>query len=104
DSPRAVANTFGKKIEGYLDVFRTKAFRDRWGLPSLMLLTVTTSMTHMANIIDHLAKQKSGYTDRFLFKAVPLFGLSWRVPKTPLSDLLLDPWDRANGPLLLDRA
>ena len=104
DSPKAVANTFGKKIDGYLAVFKNKTFKDRWGLPNLMLLTVTTSVTHMANIIDHLAKQKSPYADRFLFKALPSFGTNWQVPKALLAELLSEPWRRVGEPFRIDGA
>ncbi|MGI0133549.1 MAG: hypothetical protein ACREBW_01135, partial [Candidatus Micrarchaeaceae archaeon] len=74
-------------------------YRSRWGIPNLLVLTVTTNVTHMHNILDYLKKltqhdQKAA--ERFLFKAKPEFGSNWRVPDV-MADILAEPWLRADG-------
>jgi len=55
----------------------------------------------MHNILDYLRKLAEYDTktaERFLFKAKPDFGSNWRVPAV-MSDLLCEPWSRADGSL-----
>ncbi len=97
-------NSFGKKILQYIDIFRDWTFRERWGLPNLMLLTVTTNANHLANLLDFLKKQHSRYAERFLFKALSEFGTNWQVPREPLTDLLTEPWMRPGDAFDISKA
>jgi hypothetical protein len=85
-------NAFGKKIAGYLQILRTRAYPGWWGIPNLHILTVTTNATHARNIIEHIQKQDdSTYAERFAFTCEPAFGENWRVPRNVLG-LLDNPW------------
>lgn len=87
-------NTFGKKLANYLDVMKHRTYKEIWGVPTLMVLTVTTNVTHMKNMMSYLHKLDPKLSERFLFKALPTFGANWRVP--PLLDML-EPWDCTQG-------
>lgn len=97
-------NTFGKKLASYLDAIRGRAYWEVWGIPSLMVLIVTTNATHMKNMMAHLQTLDPTLSERFLFKALPTFGSNWRVPKTVFADML-GTWERADGSVFdIDKA
>ena len=86
-------SAFGKKIDGYLDIFRNRTYRTWWGFPNLHVLTVTTNATHARNILDYLRRQNEPqYAARFGLAWEPSFGGHWRVPRRVLSNLLDEPW------------
>jgi len=91
---------FGRKIQAYFDVFANRTYRTHWGVPNLRVLTVTTSHTHLDNVLDHLTKQ-TGPTDRFLFHAQTGFGANWQVPRERLSHLLERLWQSTDGQIRL---
>jgi|SRR5579871_573573 len=94
-------NAYGLKLKGYLEIMREQLFKTRWGLPNLVVLTVTTNARHMRNMMDYLNKQDDPRLHKwFLFKAKPDFGTNWRVPKDVMRDLFTEPWQRANGSTL----
>ena len=86
-------DAFTKNIHGYREIFRSCAFERHWGVPNLLLLTVTTNHAHMFNLLRHIAKLDDPLTERFLFKAEPTFGVNWRVPRAVLAHLF-SPWER----------
>ena len=97
-------NTFGKKLACYIDAMKHRTFKDVWGIPNMMVLTITTNATHMNNMMAYLEKLDPTLSARFLFKALPTFGSNWRVPKTVYTDIL-GPWDRADGSVFdIDKA
>jgi hypothetical protein len=92
-------NAFGTKLRGYLDIAGSRTYRSHWGIPNLLVLTVTTNVTHMHNILGYLKKlteHDAKAAERFLFKAKPEFGSNWRVPDV-MVDILTEPWLRADG-------
>lgn len=91
---------YGRKLELYLRALREKSYRSFWGIPTLMVLTVTTNTTHAANMMDHLHMlDPSKLSQRFLFKARPEFSANWRVPGVML-DLFGEPWSRSGDDAL----
>ena len=82
-------NTFGKKLASYIDVMKNRTFTSEWGIPNLMVLTITTNETHMRGIMEHIKTLDQKFGERFLFKALPNFGANWRVPM--LLDMF-EPW------------
>jgi hypothetical protein len=90
-------SAYGRKLEAYLDIMLHRTYRTNWGLPGLMVLTVTTNITHRQHMIDHLAKLADPVlAQRFLFAAKPEFGSNWKVPEV-MPDLFTEPWTRASG-------
>lgn len=87
-------SSFGKKVQAYADVLQNRTYKDVWGIPNMMVLTVTTSATHMKKILTYVAKNP--FPERFLFKAKPDFGTNWRVPDI-MTDLLTEPWNTTKG-------
>lgn len=91
-------NAFGRKLDLYLTAMHDRAYIEHWGLPSLMMMTVTTNATHLHNMLDFLKKANAPkFADHFIFKACPTFGANWRVPTTVMADLFNEPWQRAVG-------
>jgi hypothetical protein len=91
------ANTFGRKITGYLALLRNRLYRSHWGLPNLSVLTITTNATHARNILNFIDRQNEPkYAERFAFAFEPSFSANWRVPKTVLN-LLNEPWITVGG-------
>ena len=98
-STKASAKAFGRKLEAYIDVLEQETYREVWGIPTLSVLTVTTSEAHMKTMISHLDDLASPKTAaRFLFKSKPEFGKYWTVPPV-LHDLITTPWSRVGVPL-----
>ncbi len=90
-------NAYGRKLESYIHLLKQNAQKTHWGLPTLMVLTVTTNATHLANMLDYLRRlNEPRLSDRFLFRARPEFGVNWRVPNV-MHDLLTEPWQRTDG-------
>ena len=95
--------SYRKKLDAYIEILGRGTFRERWGIPNLLVLTVTTNATHLRNLIDHLSKLTSGKVlERFLFKAKPEFGVNWGVPSV-MDDLLAEPWARVGTPFDISR-
>jgi hypothetical protein len=90
-------STFGAKLRAYIDAMRNQTYRSRWGIPNLMVLTVTTNATHLENMCRYLrGLGEPQLAERFLFLAKPEFGSDWRVPPV-MHDLLTGSWARADG-------
>lgn len=88
---------FTKKVHGYRQIFQSRTFEKHWGVPNLLVLTVTTNCAHMFSILRYLATFNDPLSERFLFKAEPVFGVNWRVPREVLTHLFTL-WDRAGTP------
>jgi hypothetical protein len=88
---------FGRKLYGYLDILENRTYRAHLGIPNLRILTVTTNALHLKHMIDFYHSLNAGkYARHFLFKSVPGFTASWRVPPV-MYDLFNDPWTAADG-------
>ena len=98
-SKKASSKAYARKLESYLEVLRDQSFRDVWGIPSLSIMTVTTSEAHMQTMMGALSDlAESREAARFLFKTQPQFGKYWTVPPV-LTGLFTDPWQRVGAPL-----
>jgi Replication-relaxation len=87
-----------RKIAAYREATAAQLPKTHWGLPNLLVLTVTTSDARLADIVLPLEEQ-AGSSAAFLFKAVDPSGVS-----APATRLLFDPWTRAGLPSLqIDR-
>lgn len=95
---KAGQSSFGRKVDGYLDVLRTRSYRDHWGLPNLTVLTVTTSPRRAAMMLERVARSGDpAYLTRFAVAHEPSFGSMWRVPQSVLSHLVGEPWRTVEG-------
>jgi hypothetical protein len=82
---------FGRKLHGYIDIITNRGYKAQWGVPSLMVLTVTTNHTHLQNMLDYLGGIPTSKAEHFLFRARPEFGANWEVPPL-MNDLITEPW------------
>jgi Replication-relaxation len=74
------------KLAAYAEVLAGQAHKTHWGVPNLLVLTLTTNPTRCSEIV---AKLGTG-SPAFLFRAV-----EGRALTAPLPELLREPWDRA---------
>ena len=63
--------------------------RPHWGIPNLLVLTVTTSESRMTEILRRLEHQTTGSAG-FLFKTIGEGAMA-----TPRPSLLIEAWERA---------
>lgn len=95
-----IARTYPKqtsylgKLAAYGEVVARQVHKTHWGIPNLLVLTLTTSAARVSEIVTKLgANGKPG----FLFKAV-----EGRALTKPLPTLLSEPWTRAgHAPLCI---
>jgi len=85
---------FGKKLVGYIEVMERRLFEE-WGIPKLMVLTVTTNETRKNSLMEEMHQLDPKLSKRFLFKTLPTFGSPWKIP--PILNDILDGWDSAHG-------
>lgn len=93
-----------RKLAGYLHVRERELFRERWGIPNLLVLVVTTSRERMTAMIELLADfsgRQPGLTDGFLFATATAFGRWWQAPPI-MTGLLMEPWTRVRDALLIN--
>ena len=89
---------FARKIAGYLSILSHGLHRERWGLPNLSILTVTTNAGHARNILKFIGRlNEPRYADRFAFHVETSFSANWRVPRTVFSHLVAKPWLTVGG-------
>lgn len=82
------------KLAAYGEVIARQVHKAQWGIPNLLVLTVTTSATRCTEIVGKLGTNAS---PAFLFKAAEGQSLSKPVPA-----LHSEPWLRAgHGPLCI---
>ncbi|HEY5337197.1 MAG TPA: hypothetical protein VIJ85_03255, partial [Rhizomicrobium sp.] len=82
------------KFAAYRDVIERRLHKAHWGLPNLLVLTVTTNHARVADIVSRLTQQNTN-SAALLFKAV-----NARDLKSPMAGLLHEPWQRAGSPSL----
>jgi hypothetical protein len=86
--------SYMRKIAAYREIITRQVYKTHWGVPNLLVLTLTTSEARMIDIIGRLQGQ-TGDAAPFLFKAMDDFGLL-----APATHLLFKPWERAGLPPL----
>jgi len=92
-SNAGLTSYFGK-ITAYREIIGHQIHKAHWGIPNLLLLTVTISAARVQAIVDRLQDRPSENA-AFLVKAVAATDLT-----TPMPKLLLEPWQRAGFPPL----
>jgi hypothetical protein len=91
-------SSYFRKILQYREVIRRSAYKARWGIPNLMVLTVTTNDRHRHNIMRIVDELTSGSGNtHLLFKTMPSLASLENAP-LPVGDMLTDPWQRARQP------
>ncbi|MBO9714247.1 replication-relaxation family protein [Sphingomonas sp.] len=86
-------SSFARKIAGYLAILRTQAYRERWGVPNLHVLTATTSAAHARALLAHIGRHAGdAEAARFGVAVVSGFGAHWRAPSKVLSGVLTGAW------------
>jgi hypothetical protein len=89
--------SFGRKLHGYLDILENRTYRSHLGIPNFTILTVTTNALHLRSMLNfYHSLNAPKYARHFLFKSVPGFTASWRVPPIMLG-LFNEPWIGADG-------
>jgi hypothetical protein len=73
------------KLAAYHEVLSQQGHKSRWGIPNLLVLTLTTSEARRSEILNRLGEGSAA----FLFKASDP-----RTLQAPLPDLLSEPWVR----------
>jgi len=81
-----------KKVAAYREVIDRQVHKSHWGIPKLLVLTLTTGEARMAEMIRQLGAQP-GNNAAFLFKAIRGGTL-----RQPMLQLLNGPWERAGLP------
>jgi len=85
--------SYTRKLLQYHQVLRERAYHAQWGLPNLLVLSLTTSELHMRKIVA-LAEEVCGDVRRFfLFKTMPSLG-DFAPPEPPTGRLLTEAWLR----------
>jgi hypothetical protein len=86
------------KIAAYREIIKQQAHRAHWGIPNLLVLTITTNEARMQTMIAKLGNDV-GSNDLFFFKAIGAADLA-----KPAKHLLFKSWGRvAISPLQIDR-
>lgn len=88
---------YGRKLLGYLDILENRTYRSHLGIPSFVVLTVTTSLLHLQGMLNfYRSLGASKYARHFWFKSVSGFSANWRVPPVMLG-LFDEAWIAADG-------
>ena len=88
-----------RKILAYRQVAAREMYRTQYGIPNLLVLTVTTSDSHMRSIMRLLGEIASSST-LFLFKTAAAFGTLGTTP-VPSPEMLSEPWGRVGCSAIL---
>jgi len=85
-------SSFLRKLLAYSAVIDRRMHTASFGLPNLIVLTVTTSQHHLAQMLEVLA-QRGGETGPFLFKSTVEFP-EYIENRRPMTEILAMPWRR----------
>ena len=88
--------SYRRTILQYRELISQKLYKSHYGLNAgALVLNVTTSHTHMENLIE-LTKELSFHNRNnfMLYQGLPDFGYPFKPPP-PLLNLITDPWKRA---------
>jgi hypothetical protein len=86
--------SFMAKAAAYREIVARKMHKSQLGIPTLLVLTVTTSEARMKEMLKQTEAQFGG-NPLFLFKSVDVSDLS-----APVTRLFFEPWERAGCPSL----
>lgn len=95
-------SSYFRKILQYREVVRRSLYKSLWGLPNLLVLTVTTNDRHTQNIMRLVDETASGST-YLLFKTMASLAFLEIAP-LPDATMLSDAWHRAgHSEFFIDR-
>lgn len=95
---RPQKSSYYRKILQYRAVLEHGLYKSVWGLPKLLVLTVTTNDRHRENIMQVVDALTAGAgSTNLLFKTMPSLASLERAPM-PVGDMLTTPWQRASHP------
>lgn len=86
--------TVYEKLNNWIAVMQQGLFSSFYGLPNMRVLFITTAPGRIDTYIDYLKDKPKG--ERFLFKALLEFGVHWKAPREPISELYA-PWITTTG-------
>lgn len=87
-------SSYARKVAQYAEVVGQAIYRARWGLPNLLVLTVTTNERHMRSLLELVAQRvPDDGRGQFLFRTMP--DISSGKCSTNIRDFLSMPWQRA---------
>jgi hypothetical protein len=86
--------SFLGKLAAYRDIIAHQIHKAHWGIPNLLVLTVTVSASRVQEILNRLQDGPSENA-AFLINAVAASDLT-----APMPQLLIEPWQRAGFPPL----
>jgi hypothetical protein len=93
-----VQTSYLRKILQYRALAAGEVHRSHFGLPNLLVLTVTTNEQHMRNVMRCLLDVTKGDGDpAFLFKTMSSLN-SLEVAPVPSPHIIVAPWDRVGRP------
>lgn len=83
-----------RKLLQYREVAAQRTYLTRFGLPNLLVLTVTTNEQHLRNIMELAGTLAGGAGNpTFLFKTMPSLDSLEKAP-VPTPEILTAPWQR----------
>jgi hypothetical protein len=87
-------SSFARKLVQYHDLTQRSLYRARWGIPNLLVLTLTTCDRHMGSLLHAVPRiMTADITAHFLFRSVPARPDA-SVGASPIPGLLATPWHR----------
>ena len=97
-------SSYLRKILQYRELTTRALYQTCWGLPNLLVLTVTTSDRHRENMMRLVNAVTDGKgSPVLLFRTMPSL-TSLETAPAPIPDLLTGPWHRAGYPdFFIDR-
>lgn len=97
-------SSYLRKILQYREIIAQSAYGSLWGLPNLLVLTVTTNDRHRQNIMGLVQEITAGKGSRtLLFKTMPSL-TSLETAPAPTPAFLTGPWHRVGHPdFFIDR-
>jgi hypothetical protein len=97
-------SSYLRKILQYREIVARSVHRTLWGLPNLMVLTVTTSDRHRRNIMRMVEEVTAGKGSTYLlFRTMPSLTSLEKAP-LPEPGFLTEPWHRVGHPdFFIDR-
>jgi len=96
--------SYMRKLLQYRKVLRERTYHAHWGIPSLLVLSLTTSELHMRKIVALAEELCADVRNFLLFKTMPSLG-DFAPPEPPTGRLLTEAWVRPGlADFRLDRA
>jgi len=97
-------SSYLRKILQYREIAARSLYKTQWGLPNLLVLSVTVNDRHMQNLMQLVDELTAGKGSSYLlFKTMPSLSSLEKAPAAA-SDMLTGAWQRVGlGPFCIDR-